>query len=258
MLSGHADLPGHPAPQPRGLRDPLAALRGRRFRIGDVLLEGTDACDPCCAWRPRSDPAATTRCAGWWFARASSRAARCGAATRCSANEGPLHPCRTASRAARRHQGQRAGRSRRTPGWTPRTPGDYTDIDAKREVSPFGDVLARLRRLQQRRAGRCHAGPVVLAGSSLGAWISARVSLVVPLRGLFLMAPPIHGAGMPTLDAAAVPISIIHGWHDALIPARRWSNGPARATRPCCWSTTATARAPCRGQCRASPLLGAL
>ena len=26
---------------------PLIALKGRRFRIGDVLLEGTDACDPC-------------------------------------------------------------------------------------------------------------------------------------------------------------------------------------------------------------------
>lgn len=26
---------------------PLAALKGRRFRIGDVLLEGTDDCDPC-------------------------------------------------------------------------------------------------------------------------------------------------------------------------------------------------------------------
>ena len=26
---------------------PLVALKGRRFRIGDVLLEGTDACDPC-------------------------------------------------------------------------------------------------------------------------------------------------------------------------------------------------------------------
>ena len=26
---------------------PLIALKGRRFRIGDVLLEGTEACDPC-------------------------------------------------------------------------------------------------------------------------------------------------------------------------------------------------------------------
>ena len=26
---------------------PLIALKGRRFRIGDVLLEGTESCDPC-------------------------------------------------------------------------------------------------------------------------------------------------------------------------------------------------------------------
>ena len=26
---------------------PLVALKGRRFRIGDVVLEGTDDCDPC-------------------------------------------------------------------------------------------------------------------------------------------------------------------------------------------------------------------
>ena len=26
---------------------PLIALKGRRFRIGEVLLEGTDSCDPC-------------------------------------------------------------------------------------------------------------------------------------------------------------------------------------------------------------------
>jgi MOSC domain-containing protein YiiM len=26
---------------------PLVALIGRRFRVGEVLLEGTDACDPC-------------------------------------------------------------------------------------------------------------------------------------------------------------------------------------------------------------------
>lgn len=26
---------------------PLVALKGRRFRVGDVVLEGTDACDPC-------------------------------------------------------------------------------------------------------------------------------------------------------------------------------------------------------------------
>lgn len=47
-LSGHASVP--PALLRRNIvvsGIPLIALRDRRFRIGDVLLEGVDACDPC-------------------------------------------------------------------------------------------------------------------------------------------------------------------------------------------------------------------
>jgi hypothetical protein len=44
-------------------------------------------------------------------------------------------------------------------------------------------------------------------------------SLQVPVRGLFLMAPPVAMRGAQPLDAARVPTSIIHGWHDELIPA---------------------------------------
>ena len=47
-LSGHANI------EPERLRRnllvagiPLLALLGRRFRIGDVELEGTEPCDPC-------------------------------------------------------------------------------------------------------------------------------------------------------------------------------------------------------------------
>jgi MOSC domain-containing protein YiiM len=49
-----AALAGHAEVQPGTLRRnivieglPLIALKGRRFRIGDALFEGTDACDPC-------------------------------------------------------------------------------------------------------------------------------------------------------------------------------------------------------------------
>lgn len=49
-----AALAGLDAVRPKTLRRnvvvsgiPLAALKGRRFRIGEVLLEGTDDCDPC-------------------------------------------------------------------------------------------------------------------------------------------------------------------------------------------------------------------
>ena len=53
-LPAIAALSGHTTVSPALLRRnivvsglPLIALKGRRFRIGEVLLEGTDECDPC-------------------------------------------------------------------------------------------------------------------------------------------------------------------------------------------------------------------
>jgi MOSC domain-containing protein YiiM len=49
-----AALAGHDAVAPATLRRnlvvsgiPLVALKGRRFRVGGLVLEGTEACDPC-------------------------------------------------------------------------------------------------------------------------------------------------------------------------------------------------------------------
>jgi predicted alpha/beta-hydrolase family hydrolase len=103
-------------------------------------------------------------------------------------------------------------------GWTCERP-DFTDLDAKREVSDLGDVGARLQRLHEIARDAAEKGPVVLAGSSLGAWIAGHVSLRVNVAGLFLMAPPIHLDPKHPIDAAAVPTSIVHGWDDELIPA---------------------------------------
>ena len=96
---------------------------------------------------------------------------------------------------------------------------DYTDLDARREVSSVGDVPARLQRLIGLAAAAAARGPVVLAGSSLGAYVSAIASLQVPVQGLFLMVPPTRMGPMPALDAAPVPISVVHAWQDELIPA---------------------------------------
>jgi len=117
-------------------------------------------------------------------------------------------------------------------GWTTERP-DYTDLDARRDVSSVGDVPARLQRLL-RIAGDAAArsGPVVLGGSSLGAYVSAIASLQVPTRALFLMVPPTGMGPMPALDAARVPTSVVHAWHDELIPAAEiieWSR--ARSAR---------------------------
>ncbi|MEO5566476.1 MAG: hypothetical protein ABIR05_07450 [Luteimonas sp.] len=103
-------------------------------------------------------------------------------------------------------------------GWSHERP-DYTDLDACHEVSPLGDVPARLQRLLELTRAAAARGPVVLAGSSLGAWISARVSLQVPVAGLFLLEPPIAMAPAPAMEAAEIPTSVVHGWNDELIPA---------------------------------------
>lgn len=115
-------------------------------------------------------------------------------------------------------------------GWTHERP-DYTDLDARRDISSLGDVPARLDRLRALAQQAAARGPLVLAGSSLGAYIAGRISLEVPVHGLFLMAPPTTMGPLPPLDAAAVPVSVLHGWDDELIPAQQvidWAN-PRRA-----------------------------
>lgn len=103
-------------------------------------------------------------------------------------------------------------------GWTHERP-DYTDLDGKRDISPLGDVAARVERLLGLTLQAARRGPVVLAGSSLGAWIAGRVSQQVPVAGLFLMAPPVRLNADHPLQAAEVPLSVVHGWNDELIPA---------------------------------------
>ncbi len=62
--------------------------------------------------------------------------------------------------------------------------------------------------------------PRVLMGSSLGAYVSGRASLLREVDALFLLAPPVH---LPPPHAAlslrAPRIVIVHGWRDELIAA---------------------------------------
>jgi alpha/beta superfamily hydrolase len=100
-------------------------------------------------------------------------------------------------------------------GWTHERP-DFRAIDC---VGRFGDIDARIALLRERALAA--RAPLVLAGSSMGAFVSALVSLEVPCVGLFLMAPPPFIEGYPrVLAAAQVPTSIVHGWDDELIPAQ--------------------------------------
>lgn len=90
---------------------------------------------------------------------------------------------------------------------------DYRDLDAARDVKRIDERVARLKQ-------HAHAGePVVLAGSSLGAFISGFASLELNCIGLFLIALPLAIPGYARrFDAARVPTAFVHGWDDELCP----------------------------------------
>lgn len=106
-------------------------------------------------------------------------------------------------------------------GWSTERP-DYSDIDARADIR---EVSARLERLVDR--ANAAPRPLVLAGSSMGAFISALATLEIECVGLFLMAPPVVLEDYPqSLDAELLPTTVIHGWDDELIPAGdvvRWA-----------------------------------
>jgi predicted alpha/beta-hydrolase family hydrolase len=108
-------------------------------------------------------------------------------------------------------------RAARALGWTEERL-DYRAFDADQRKSRLGDVEARVAHLKA--VAENVNGPLVLCGSSMGAFVSARVSLEVPVAGLFLMAPPVWLEDFDiALHIARVPTWVVHGWHDELITA---------------------------------------
>lgn len=78
------------------------------------------------------------------------------------------------------------------------------------------DPLARLDRLLPKIDAAPR--PLLLVGSSLGAYVSGLASLQREVAGLFLLAPPVHmPGGVPDLQLRARRIAIVHGWRDELI-----------------------------------------
>lgn len=100
-------------------------------------------------------------------------------------------------------------------GWSSERP-DYSAID---RVGRFGDIDARIKLLRER--ARVAPAPLVLVGSSMGAFVSGLVSLDSNCVGLFLIAlPPVIDGYPRSLAAAKVTTTIVHGWDDELIPAQ--------------------------------------
>jgi pimeloyl-ACP methyl ester carboxylesterase len=90
---------------------------------------------------------------------------------------------------------------------------DYRDLDESGDVRRIDDRIARL--VEHAPKDR----PVILAGSSMGAFISGFASLQLKCVGLFLMALPVEIPGYARrFDAARVPTSLVHGWSDELCP----------------------------------------
>ncbi len=99
-------------------------------------------------------------------------------------------------------------------GWQVECP-DYREHD---RLGLAEAVAPRCRQLQA--LAESVDGPLVLAGSSLGAWVSGRVSLEVECQALFLMAvPPLMlGQDRPFDLRQGVPTTLLHGMHDELCP----------------------------------------
>ncbi|UGB37359.1 alpha/beta hydrolase [Frateuria soli] len=99
-------------------------------------------------------------------------------------------------------------------GWHTQRP-DYRADDARGHAAAVAPRLARLNAA----IADC-AAPPVLAGSSMGAFVSALASLEHPVAGLFLLATPPAIPGVDTaLDVRQdVPALLIHGWRDELCP----------------------------------------
>jgi predicted esterase len=86
---------------------------------------------------------------------------------------------------------------------------DYRGIDDPQER--VTRLLSSCRDLQ---------GDLVLAGSSLGGHVATSASVPLRARGLFLLAPAFYMPGHEHLtpSPAPCPVTIVHGWHDDVVP----------------------------------------
>ena len=96
----------------------------------------------------------------------------------------------------------------RSEGYEPESV-DYRGIDSPR------DRIARLMEF-------CQAlqGDLVLVGASVGGYVSVASASLLHARGLFLLAPALHAAGLPPLRQGVIDCSttVVHGWRDEMVP----------------------------------------
>jgi pimeloyl-ACP methyl ester carboxylesterase len=86
---------------------------------------------------------------------------------------------------------------------------DYRGIDSPR------DRVAKLVEHCQKLPGE-----LVLAGSSLGGYVTVAAASLLHARGVFLLAPALLMEGLPPLRQGVIdcPTTIVHGWRDTVVP----------------------------------------
>lgn len=82
----------------------------------------------------------------------------------------------------------------------------------------IADPSARVRKLVD--ACRALPEPLVLVGSSMGGHVAAAAAAEVAAVGLFVLAPAFYVEEWEELTPAApdIPIEIVHGWRDDVVP----------------------------------------
>ena len=61
---------------------------------------------------------------------------------------------------------------------------------------------------------------IILVGSSMGGYVATAAATPVAAVGLFVLAPAYYMPGYEQLtpDPPEIPIEIVHGWHDDIVP----------------------------------------
>ena len=82
----------------------------------------------------------------------------------------------------------------------------------------IADPTERVKKLVDECAGV--EQPLVLVGSSMGGHVATAAAVIVGAAGLFVLAPAYYMPGYESLTPLAphIPITIVHGWNDDVVP----------------------------------------
>jgi pimeloyl-ACP methyl ester carboxylesterase len=110
------------------------------------------------------------------------------------------------------------GRKIRSMAETVRSLGCRAESVDYRGVGDIADPAERVARL----VAECRQvrEPLILVGSSIGGHVATAAAAEVGAVGLFVLAPAYYMEGLEELTppAPAIPIVIVHGWRDDVVP----------------------------------------